>query len=254
MGVAHDQFAFYPVDEPGLSNGLVDLFINLAKPIREVDPEALIYTDPVGRATMEELKRMTPYVDIWCPNRSGYLLKEGQDKLAYIKSTGKSVWTYECMGNAKHQSPLGYYRAQAWLVSHYGLAGMGFWSYCTSSADPWFTPEGTNDYLLIYQGKGVVSSKRWEAIRDGIEDYGILNELKNAVARSKDSSSLPFVNEARRLLETEAFDIARYCGLDEYGTEPGIGGMKELREIEDARWDKIKNVRRKIAKLLQELK
>lgn len=178
LGVAYNQYAFYPVDEPGLSVGLVDLFIALAKAIREVDPQALIYTDPACRATMEELKRMSPYVDIWCPNRSGYLLKEGLDKLAYLKSTGKTVWTYECMGNAKHQSPLGYYRAQAWLVSHYGLTGMGFWSYCTSSADPWFTPEGTADYLLIYQGNGVVSSKRWEAVRDGIEDFGILNELK----------------------------------------------------------------------------
>ncbi len=254
MGVTYDQFAFYPVDEPGLSNGLVDLFITLAKAIREVDPQALIYTDPVGLATMEELKRMSPYVDIWCPNRSGYLLKEGQDKLAYLKSTGETVWTYECAGNAKHQSPLGYYRSQAWLISHYGLTGMGFWSYCTSSADPWFTPEGTQDYLLIYQGNGVVSSKRWEAIRDGIEDYGLLNELKKGVIRSKDNSTATIVKEANKLLETEAFDIARYCGLDEYGTEPGLGGMHKLREIEDARWDKIQKVRRKIAGLLLELK
>ena len=254
MGVTYDQYAFYPVDEPGLSTGLVDLFISLAKSIREVDPEALIYTDPVARATMEELKRMSPYVDIWCPNRSGYLLKEGQDKLAYLKSTGKTVWTYECMANAKHQSPLGYYRSQAWLVSHYGLTGMGFWSYCTSSADPWFTPEGTLDYLLIYQGNGVVSSKRWEAIRDGIEDYGILNELKNGISRSTNNPGSSIVKEAKTLLETGAFDIARFCGLDEHGTEPGMGGMKELREIEDARWDKIKKVRRKIAGLLQELK
>jgi hypothetical protein len=254
LGITYDQYAFYPVDEPGLSSGLVDLFISLAKAIREVDPKALIYTDPVGRATMEELKRMSPYVDIWCPNRSGYLLNEGQDKLAYLKSTGKSVWTYECMGNAKHQSPLGYYRAQAWLVSHYGLTGMGFWSYCTSSADPWFTPEGTADYLLIYQGNGVVSSKRWEAVRDGIEDYGILNELKNAVSRLKENTTNPIVKAAKTLLETEAYDIARYCGLDEQGTEPGLAGIKKLRETEDDRWEKIKIARRKIAQLLPELK
>jgi hypothetical protein len=254
MGVAHDQYAFYPVDEPGLSVGIVDLLIALGKSIKEVDPEAQIYTDPVGRATMAELKSMNPYVDIWCPNRSGYLLNEGQDKLAYLKSTGKTIWTYECIGNAKHLSPIGYYRSQAWLIWHYGLTGMGFWSYCTSSADPWFAPEGTLDYLLIYQGKGVVSSKRWEAVRDGIEDYGILSELKNSVDKLKDNSDQTFVKEAKALLDNGTFDIARFCGLDEFGTEPGFGGMKEMREIEDARWDKIKGVRRKIAQLLDELK
>ena len=253
MGVTYDQYAFYPVDEPGLHDN-VNRFIVFGKIIRDVDPDAQIYTDPVGAATMEELKRMNPYVDIWCPNRSGFLLNEGQDKLEYLKSTGKTIWTYECIGNAKHLSPLGYYRSQAWLSWHHGLTGMGFWSYSTSSADPWFVPEGTLDYLLIYQGNGVVSSKRWEAIRDGIEDYGILNELQNAVDLAKDNSKLEFVEESKKLLKDDAFEIARFCGLDEYGMEPGIGGMKALRQIEDARWKKVKKVRRKIAELLDELK
>lgn len=253
MGVTYDQYAFYPVDEPGLHDN-VNRLIAFGKVIRDVDPDAQIYTDPVGAATMEDLKRMNPYVDIWCPNRSGFLLNKGQDKLAYLKSTGKPIWTYECIGNAKHLSPLGYYRSQAWLSWHHGLTGMGFWSYCTSSADPWFVPEGTLDYLLIYQGNGVVSSKRWEAIRDGIEDYSILNELKNAVNNSKDNSKLEFIEKAKKLLKDDVFEIARFCGLDEYGMEPGIGGMKELRQIEDIRWDKIKKVRRKIAQLLDELR
>ena len=253
MGVANEQYAFYPVDEPGLHDN-VNRLIAFGKVIRDVDPDAQIYTDPIGAATMEELKRMNPYVDIWCPNRSGFLLNEGQDKLAYLKSTGKTIWTYECIGNAKHLSPLGYYRSQAWLSWHHGLTGIGFWSYSTSSADPWFVPDGTLDYLLIYQGKGVVTSKRWEAIRDGIEDYGILSELKRVVNLSNDNAKLEFVEEAKKLLKNDAFEIARYCGLDKYGTEPGIGGMKELRQIEDARWDKIKSVRKKIAQLLDELK
>lgn len=253
MGVTYNQYAFYPVDEPGLSDEHVKRFIDHGKLIREADPKAQIYTDPVGRATMEDLKNMSPYVDIWCPNRTGFLLNEGQDKLAFIKSTGKTIWTYECIGNAKHLSPIGYYRSQAWLAWHHGLTGIGFWSYSTSSADPWFVPEATLDYLLTYQGKGVVSSKRWEAIRDGIEDYGILYELNNVVNLSKNNSDPNFIKEAKTLLKDDAFEIARYCGLDEYGMEPGLGGMIELRKIEDARWEKIKQVRRKIAQLLDEL-
>ena len=254
LGISYEQYAFYPVDEPGLSDEHVNRLIAHGKIIREANPKAQIYTDPVGRATMEDLKNMNPYVDIWCPNRTGFLLNEGQDKLAYLKSTGKTIWTYECIGNAKHLSPIGYYRSQAWLAWHHGLTGIGFWSYSTSAADPWFVPEATLDYLLIYQGKGVVSSKRWEAIRDGIEDYGILNELKHAANFSNDNSDLKALEEAKTLLKDDVFKIARFCGLDEYGMEPGIGGMIEFRQVEDARWDNIKRVRRDIARLLDELK
>ena len=45
-------------------------------------------------------------------------------------------------------------------------------------------PAGGHDYLLIYQGNGVVSSKRWEAVRDGIEDYAMLQVLKHAVSNA----------------------------------------------------------------------
>ena len=165
MGVGYDGFALYPVDEPGLSDGLVDTYLRLAKLAREADPKIQMYTDPVGRISMDELKTMAPYVDIWCPNRGGFLLNSGNDMLDFIKSTGKQVWTYECLGNAKHQSPLGYYRSLAWLVWRRGLTGFGFWSYCTSQYDPWYRPGPGFDYLLIYQGNGVVASKRWEAIR-----------------------------------------------------------------------------------------
>jgi hypothetical protein len=254
MGIGYEQFALYPIDEPGLNEGLVDDYIAYSKPLREVDPKIQIYTDPVGRASMNDLKRMAPYVDIWCPNRNGYLLAEGLDKLTYLKSTGKTVWTYECEGNAKHQSPLGYYRGQAWLAWYHGLSGIGFWSYCTSSFDPWYVPRGGADYLLIYQGDGVVSSKRWEAVRDGIEDYTMLKQLHSALEEAgKNKDLVNNVRSGRELLSVEAATIARFCGIDENGTQPGASGLSVVRQVEDERWQKYKKVRRKIAWLLDEL-
>jgi hypothetical protein len=254
LGVGYDGFAFYPIDEPGLYGGLVDKYIDYAKPIREVDPKIQLYTDPVAGATMNALKRMAPYVDIWCPNRNSFLLDKGGDRLTFIKSTGKTVWTYECEGNAKHQSPLGYYRAQAWLAWHHGISGIGFWSYCTSRHDPWFMPIAGRDYLLIYQGDGVVSSKRWEAIRDGIEDFSMLKKLEQAVlAVANDNEKKDAITDAKHLLSEEASEIARFCGLDKDGTKPGVGGIAQQSIVADTRWSKINEVRRKIADLLVEL-
>ncbi len=254
MGLDYTDFAFYPIDEPGLREGSVDAFIGYAEPIREVDPQIQIYVDPVRGATMADLKRMAPNVDIWCPNRSAYLLKEGLDKLDFIKSTGKIVWTYECDGNVKHQSPLGYYRGQAWLAWYRGLTGIGFWSYCTSRFDPWFVPEGGSDYLLIYQGSGVVTSKRWEAVRDGVEDFSMLWQLRQAVQQAEaDPAKARLVREAKRFLADDVFSVARFCGLDPYGTQPTAKGMAFQRKIEDQRWHTVQKMRQRLAALLDVL-
>ncbi len=254
IGVGYEKFAFYPIDEPGLREGLVDDYISYSKPIREVDRRVQIYTDPVAGATLNDLKKMTPYVDIWCPNRNGYLLDKGLEKLKYIKSTRKTIWTYECAANAKHQSPLGYYRAQAWLDWYHGLTGIGFWSYCTSQYDPWYTPVGGSDYLLIYQGEGVISSKRWEAVRDGIEDYSMLMQLKNLLDKAKDRKDIAdTIRTAKEFLSKETSTLAQYCSLDKDGTLPGASGLSVVRQVEDVRWKKFIEVRRKLAEYLDVL-
>jgi len=252
LGVGYDGFALYPVDEPGLNPGLADRHVAMGELAREADPKILLYTDPVGSCTMEELKAMAPYVDIWCPNRNGYLIKHNADKLAFIRSTGARVWTYECIDNAKHQSPLGYYRGQAWLAWHYGLTGIGFWSYCTSRFDPWYRAD--KEYLLIYQGDGVVPSKRWEAVRDGVEDYAMLTVLKAAADKAQEEGrAAEAVAEARKLLGETATEIGNYCGRDRDDTAPGPLGPKADRAVALRRWKTIQGAREKIAALLQVL-
>ena len=252
LGVPYDGFALYPVDEPGLNQGLVEAYIQMAELAREADPNIQMYTDPVGRITLEELDRMEPFVDIWCPNRNGLMLHEGAEKLEFILSTDSTIWTYECMSNAKHQSPLGYYRAQAWLVWHYGMTGIGFWSYCTAGDDPWFSPDSGAEYLLIYHGEGVVRSKRWFAIRDGIEDYSMLAELRKAAA-SAVSQHPETAARANALLGEQASTIGRFCGFDEDGTTPGRHGLPGARRLADQQWQAFKSTRAEMAELLNAL-
>ncbi len=252
MGISYDQYAMYPVDEPGLNEGLVERYLFYAKLTREADPQVQMYTDPVKRITKEELTEMLPYVDIWCPNRIGFLLDVGADKLAIMKSSNVQYWNYECEGNAKHQSPLGYYRGQSWLAWHHDLTGIGFWSYCTSRADPWFKPHDTQDYLMTYQGDGVVSSKRWEAVRDGIEDYSMLTVLRDVLKQAKaEGADQDLVDHAESLLESRASSIAGFCSM--YETTPGKSGLPGARKQADAQWQAIQTLRREIAKVIDQL-
>ncbi|MCC6486975.1 MAG: PQQ-binding-like beta-propeller repeat protein [Candidatus Hydrogenedentes bacterium] len=254
LGVTYDGFALYPIDEPGLNDGLVQSYIRMAQLAREADPKIVLYTDPVGRISEEELRAMTPYVDIWCPNRGGFIVDQSNAaKFDLIKATGKTVWTYECDANVKHQSPLGYYRAQAWLAWDRGLTGIGFWSYCTSQDDPWFQPTLRHDYLLVYPGNGVVSSVRWEAVRDGVEDYNLLAALKRAAGNPPASAKREDLEAAKALLGTQATALAQFCGLDADGTQPGEQGTPGVQRVEDARWAAYQQTRREMARLLTAL-
>jgi hypothetical protein len=251
LGVGYDGFALYPVDEPGLSDGLVDLYLRMAKLAREADAKIQMYTDPVERITANELRAMLPYVDIWCPNRSGLVInKTTRDKFDIILNSGKTVWTYECAGNVKHQSPLAYYRAQAWLAWQHGLTGIGFWSYCTSPDNPWFQPAMRHEYLLVYPGQGVVGSKRWEAIRDGIEDYGVLAALRDAV-KAKGSAAKPEdLAAANQLLGEQAQAIGAFCNRDTDQVDPNNQGSAGVRRIEDGHWAQVRKTRKELARLL----
>jgi len=244
IGIGYDGFALYPVDEPGLHNtgrSLIDKFIEIGKLTRQVDPKIQIYTDPVGGARLEHLKEMAPYVDIWCPNRNAIVLADNTERLAYLLSVGKAVWTYECEGNAKEQPPLVYYRGQAWLAWHHGLTGIGFWSYCTSGFDPWFRPIGerANDYLLVYQGDGVVTSKRWEACRDGVEDYGALWLLRNVAELGRAKGVDPaLLDRATNLIGQSAADIAKWSDRShqaEYRREPSAVAGQDWRALKEYR-------------------
>ncbi len=252
-GLDYREWALYPVDEPGLHPGLVELHIDMARLAREADPNILIYTDPVGDASLEDLQAMAPYVDIWCPNRTGIVLKPDSAKLDFLKATGGDVFVYECLGNAKNRSALAYYRGQAWLCAHHGFKAMGFWTYCTSQYDPWFN-SGEPDYLLVYQGKGVVPSKRWHAVRDGIEDHGMLTRLREAADQAgNDPSRADAAAKARDLLDRRVAEVARFCGLEDDGETPEVGGARRQRAVEDRRWRTIREIRRDIAALLDRL-
>jgi outer membrane protein assembly factor BamB len=254
LGVGYDGYALYPVDEPGLSKGLVEAYLGMARLAREADPQIQMYTDPVSGITEDELRQMLPHVDIWCPNRGGLVLdKKNEAKLDIIKGSGKPVWMYECDDNAKHQPPLGYYRAQAWLAWQHQMTGIGFWSYCTSQDDPWFVPKLRYDYLLVYPGNGVVSSKRWEAVRDGIEDYGMLRLLSQKLAARNAAAKADDVAAANRLLGEEAALVGGFCTVEDDSALLSPGDLPKRRSIEDQRWSTLQRLRRELARLLAAL-
>jgi hypothetical protein len=75
-----------------------------------------------------------------------------------------------------------------WKAFLLGFKGAGFWAYADigGGQDPgtaWDDFDGNNpDYAVIYEGEGntVLSSRRWDAWRVGVEDYELLTMYAKA--------------------------------------------------------------------------
>ena len=203
-GIDYDRFAMYPFDE-----SLCNEFYELAKLIKSIDSKIRIYANSFGKGP-RDFMRFKDIVDIWCL-RDSYCARH-PDWLRTIKGFGKEVWLYECHGPGKANHPYSYYRLMPWRAFKRGLTGVGFWSYTTHrDIVPWDdTGTAIGYYGVVYgaaessrtsAGKTIIPSRRWEAWREGIEDYVYLSELKKAINRmktrdpSKANQLLRFIDE-----------------------------------------------------------
>ena len=184
LGLDYDGWAFYPYDEPSSPFTETTLhLIEVAKLIREADPNILIYTDPTSGTTMETVRMFTGLIDIWQPS-SELLERLGPELLPEAKRVGKEVWFYDAAGGAKTLSCLGIYRWRFWFAWRHGLTGVGWWVYAHHGGeDLWDGPNATGDFFAtVYDGAtGPISSKRWEAAREGVEDYEYLVMLRQRI-------------------------------------------------------------------------
>jgi hypothetical protein len=211
-GRTYSDYAFYPIDEPGLDYGPNTAnLVDAGRLYREADPNFLIYTDPVPSLSWKDFERIAPYVDIWAPSMrlvSG--LASGDPRMQRMMTSGKTLWSYECVSQVKSLSPLRYNRANAWRAKFFGLAGLGFWTHSTIEYDPWLAGKGINDeYALVYPGELPVPSVRWEAVRDGMEDVAAITLLEQRMeAHRRAGTKTAVVEEAGAVLRRALQDIA----------------------------------------------
>ena len=84
------------------------------------------------------------------------------------------------------------YRLLPWWAWIYGADGIGFWSYSsTEGSSAWNDVDGRQpDWAVVYEALAPekdnrpVSSRRWEAFREGLEDYYLLSLVDRLYAES----------------------------------------------------------------------
>lgn len=217
LGLNYDQFAFYPYDEPQNESDATVLS-NIGRLIKEVDQRLQVYTtiDKLDRLSNFTLEGLRKFVDIFQVSE----LDLENSRLSILKKSGKEIWCYG--GGGKKADPFRQYRLMAWRAFKYGATGIGFWAYADTGASgtAWNDSDGNRpDYAVIYEGKNnIVSSKRWEAWREGVEDYELLLQAKKMLKPGKEAaefaqritSVLEYPDDYAHFKETRRFllDIA----------------------------------------------
>jgi hypothetical protein len=191
-GCGYENFAFMWMDEPNQEK-MLEIVKPSSELLRQVDPQAQVYQHITSDNTEASLAAFDGLIDIWCP---------ASDKLGWAFWQGKRTWFYDSASD-KGRSPTGHFRYKLWTAFDEGCVGNGFWVY-TDSADLWDDYAGTPTYSVVYDGpNGVISSKRWDAYRAGVEDYELCRMLSDAIAAAEAAGQgqTPMVIAARDSLE-----------------------------------------------------
>lgn len=201
LGVDYSEWAYYVLDEPGLmgKDAAFDQWVADVKAIKNADPKVRIYANPAGGAKPEMLEPVKHLIDIWQPDRHLVL----GDTAAYARLFGaKTYWHYEAPADQRNLDPLGFYRMKPWVAFQMGMTGGGYWVHHYSPY--WFFDRtfGTEYGAVYMTAEGPVTTKRWEASRDGAEDFELLWQLRGSKLAD---DAVAFVTKDQEL----ATDISR---------------------------------------------
>ncbi len=164
------QIYLYPYDE--VNGDDMDEFKKFASWAKKAIPGIKIYATLTNK---DAINNILPLVDI-------AQIPSNLNLLPILPAHHCEIWIYATESSSRSLSPYLYYRLMAWNAFVNDITGIGFWDYADEGrdkqlnliSDSWIN--SSNSYSVIYNGPGkeIISSRRWEAFRLGIEDYSIL--------------------------------------------------------------------------------
>ena len=180
LGLSYDDYMVCPVDE-----SIDERYLAIARLVKQADPKIRIVADTIG-TNLEQVKEADPYTDWWIPHFKAYFARDSSAQIEYLKCTGKPIgfYFYSEGANEKAQDSYHHYLWKFWYAYSEDLTGIfGYWTATQHYGNPWNRHQTTAAYdpSLFYYGNGcVVTGRRWEAWRRGIEDFALLRLCESA--------------------------------------------------------------------------
>lgn len=177
-GYSRDDWALYLIDEPH-GDDLSRLAAVISR-LRAIDQDLRFYANPtIGRGqkitSIPALWRLKGLVDYWQP-RAG----DAFETVASIVGTSNRsrLWVYDNPREPARSASPACYRVLGRRAFDAGAGGMGFWSFSsTNDSSAWSDYDGNQpDWAVVYEAEsGFVSSRRWEAFKQGVRDFSVLS-------------------------------------------------------------------------------
>jgi len=200
LGLSYDEWFGITGDEP--HEGNIAAVAAMCKLIKKADPNVNIYVNPAywigfddgGVASDHIVKKglqrwYSKHVDISMPL---VLLLQGRPQSWKEFSAPRLVNSYYLvsghLGRSEQAAEVQLYRKYAWDSFSWGFNGWAFYSYYSPRGSAWNhfdrSPVGEgfhepSDYSIVYPGpRRVIPTRQSEALREGYEDWCLLNLLK----------------------------------------------------------------------------
>lgn len=220
-GFPEEHVALYTWDEVG-GNGwdAVHRYTEFGRLALKARPTLQFYVNGGGDLPMFE--ELVEIAAIWSP--AFFMLDDDTPVMRYLWDTKKTMWTYNCaymyarpMGwNTKAINIVGEFRMQAVFAVRYGATGIGYW--CYNHGESMWNPVHA-EYPIVYQtapDSPVTCSRRWEAVRESVEDARIVVALREKLA---DAS----VNETAKAKIRHLLEVTLPAFADKSLTEMHLG-------------------------------
>jgi hypothetical protein len=186
LGVSGKDYYVEVWDEPHVPDA--EKVIETCRLAKEACPEMqLQVTFGASKHSFENMRKMMPFVDVWCLWGSYYDDLVFKPFLKELKDAKKNIWMYYCNTNLR-SSLYRYYRMHAWkglynenpvlglftyLNGPGGYYGRASWKTCATGA-------------VIYNSLNEpVTSIRYECLRSGFTDIKYMQKLKETFALAK---------------------------------------------------------------------
>lgn len=238
-GIDEDHVALYPHDEPG-GHGwdTVHHYVAFGRKARKARPGLRLYVNGGGDLAMFEA--LNEVASIWCPGF--YMVAEDSPEMNFLRNSGKTIWSYDCGysfarpigANTKTINVVAQYRMAAVFAHNFGASGLGYWCY---NVGPSMWDSIAQEYPLVYTNPDGThtSSRRWEAVREGIEDarilIGLQQKLSDVSVSSEARESIRVLLEqsvpaiSKQALSEVHLGVARYV-IDDSNNDAAVNMLR----------------------------
>ena len=169
-------------------------------------------TPPPAGATLEDLDNegLTDFFKVWTVISGRFEGEQADETIKFFKDRKRTLWTYRCSQNMTTVPILPYYRFYPIQSYRKGLDGIAMWCSYSAKGDDGFDHRDGYDDGINWRGldKKPVPTKRFHALREGLEDVAYLHELKRVMELAKDKK-----------IDTTEYDKLIAQDIDQYISE-----------------------------------